>query len=32
MMAATVTSPRLWDMQEKQEKIVAVTAYDFAFG
>jgi 3-methyl-2-oxobutanoate hydroxymethyltransferase len=32
MMAATVTIPRLWDMKEKQEKIVAVTAYDFAFG
>jgi 3-methyl-2-oxobutanoate hydroxymethyltransferase len=32
MMAATVTIPRLWDMKAKQEKIVAVTAYDFAFG
>ena len=30
-MAATVTSPRLLAMKENKEKIVAVTAYDYAF-
>ena len=30
-MAATVTIPRLWAMKENQEKIVVVTAYDYAF-
>ncbi len=30
-MAASVTIPRLFTMKEKQEKIVAVTAYDYAF-
>jgi len=30
-MAASVTIPRLWAMKENQEKIVVVTAYDYAF-
>ena len=30
-MAANVTIPRLWAMKENQEKIVVVTAYDYAF-
>ncbi len=30
-MASPVTIPRLWRMKEKQEKIAAVTAYDFGF-
>ena len=30
-MAANVTVPSLWAMKAKQEKIVAVTAYDYAF-
>ena len=30
-MAASVTIPRLFEMKAKQEKIVAVTAYDYAF-
>ena len=30
-MAATITVPSLWAMKANQEKIVAVTAYDYAF-
>ena len=30
-MGATVTIPHLFSMKEKQEKITAVTAYDYAF-
>ena len=30
-MTASVTIPRLFGMKEKQEKIVAVTAYDYGF-
>lgn len=30
-MAASVTIPRLFEMKTRQEKIVAVTAYDYAF-
>ena len=31
-MADLVTIPHLWTMKAKKEKIVAVTAYDYAFG